>query len=254
MFGLASTPFPTHCPVATPSLLCCAPPHCSGNFTAADFYGPLSGKSSADFMQLADAGQLYVNVHSATEAVSALSGLLGRPVAPPPPPAPPSGGSSVPVGAIVGGVAGGIGEHSSPHATLIWALALFAVQMTYPANTLPLPALTKCRRLAFLPPPPNAALVAAVAGVLVWRRRRRRAACTGLSVEEGASSDLKASSSAGEADASQKLPPSPRPSGRHRAVLPTSAVDTFLTGSKLTHSAPHTDPGSHLSEPRASSK
>lgn len=66
------------------------------------------------------------------------------------------------------------------------------------------------------------------------------------------SSVLKGSASAGEA--SQKLPPSPRPSGRHGGILPTSTVDTFLTGSKLTHSAAHTATGSHLSEPRASSK
>ncbi|KAL4433813.1 hypothetical protein ABPG75_000254 [Micractinium tetrahymenae] len=150
----------------------------SGNFTAAEFFGPLSSKSANDFMQLADAGQLYVNVHSVTEEISALSGLLGRPLAPSPPaPAPPSGGSSVPIGAIVGGVAGGI---------------------------------------------------------------------------DGASSVFKSGASAG--DASQKLPPSPRPSSRHAAILPISTVDTFLIGSKLTHSYPHTAPGSHLSDTKTPSK
>lgn len=101
-------PSPANCASLARSV---APPlPCSGAFTAANFVGPLSGKPAADFMQMADAGQLYINVHSVTEPTSALSGLLGGPATPPTPPPAPASSSSVPVGAIVGGVVGGIGE------------------------------------------------------------------------------------------------------------------------------------------------
>ncbi len=36
----------------------------SGSITAADFIGPMAGKSWADFMTALNAGQLYVNIHS----------------------------------------------------------------------------------------------------------------------------------------------------------------------------------------------